>query len=155
MLQVQRPTFCEGAPSLRSGPGSTFWLSVHAGPSLRSGPGSTFWPPVHALSPGTIFCECPVRARTLTSFGFALTLRPDVKRWTLTSFRSGLNILAVGSCFQSGHDFFVSAQFSVRCFVRTPFVSAHPHFVRVRAYTLDRCSTLDPHFVRIRANTSN
>src|SRR5208283_3420166 len=73
MLQVQRPTFCEGAPSLRSGPGSTFWLSVHAGPSLRSGPGSTFWPPVHALSPGTIFCECPVqRPEPSQRFGFAL-----------------------------------------------------------------------------------
>src|SRR5208283_2109548 len=31
------------------------------------------------------------------------------------------------------------------------FVSAHPHFVRVRAYTLDRCSTLDPHFAQVRA----
>src|SRR5208283_5346982 len=92
MLQVQRPTFCEGAPSLRSGPGSTFWLSVHAGPSLRSGPGSTFWPPVHALSPGTIFCECPVRARTLTSVGLAVITQEDrqcfkLAAGTLTAFR--------------------------------------------------------------------
>src|SRR5208283_6098062 len=47
------------------------------------------WHPDHRLM-------LPVRARTLTSFGFALTLRPDVKRF----------------------------KFSVRCFVRTPFVSA-------------------------------
>src|SRR5208282_2041821 len=44
--------------------------------------------------------------------GPRLTLLTVAKRWTLTSFRSGLNILAVGSCFQSGHDFFVSAQFA-------------------------------------------
>jgi hypothetical protein len=49
------------------------------------------WHPNHRLM-------LQVRARTLTSFGFALTLRPDVKRF----------------------------KFSVRCFVRTPFVSAHP-----------------------------
>jgi hypothetical protein len=47
--------------------------------------------------------------RTLTSFGFALTLPTDV------------------GCFK----------FSAR-----PFVRAHPHSVRVRADTLDRCSTL-------------
>src|SRR5208282_4231407 len=35
------------------------------------------------------------------------------------------------------------------------FVRAHPHFVRVRAYTLDRCSTLDPHFAQVRAWHSN
>src|SRR5208283_33463 len=44
------------------------------------------WHPNHRLM-------LPVRARTLTSFGFALTLRPDVKRF----------------------------KFSVRFFVRTPF----------------------------------
>ena len=49
------------------------------------------WHPNHRLM-------LPVRARTLTSFGFALTLRPDVKRF----------------------------KFNVRSFVRTPFVSAHP-----------------------------
>gem|GEM_PF-3803134 len=27
----------------------------------------------------------------------------------------------------------------------------NPHFVRVRAYTLDRCSTLDPHCAQVRA----
>ena len=46
-----------------------------------------------------------LRPRTLTSFGFALTLPTDV------------------GCFK----------FSARLFVR-----AHPHFVRVRAYTLNR-----------------
>ncbi|MGO9414677.1 MAG: hypothetical protein ACLP51_05990, partial [Syntrophobacteraceae bacterium] len=35
------------------------------------------------------------------------------------------------------------------------FVRAHPHYVRVRAYTLVRCSTLDPHIAQVRANIQN
>ncbi|MGA7640959.1 MAG: hypothetical protein WBW56_02035, partial [Syntrophobacteraceae bacterium] len=41
---------------------------------------------------------------TLTAFGFALALPARVKRWTLTAFRSGLDVSNMVRCFKSGHD---------------------------------------------------
>ncbi len=41
---------------------------------------------------------------TLTTFGFALALPALVKRWTLTAFRSGLNVSNLVRCFKSGCD---------------------------------------------------
>ena len=83
---VRRPIFSEGA-SRESG--LPFQL---AGPSLRSGPGLASQRLANASSPDTIFCECPPSLRS----GSRVTSRKRVKRWTLTSFRSGLNTPAVG-----------------------------------------------------------
>jgi hypothetical protein len=47
----------------------------------------------------------PQRHRgTLTMIGFAFNLQAHVRRWTLTSLRSGLNIANMVKCFKSGHD---------------------------------------------------
>ena len=52
------------APSLRSGSRLHIGPMLDAGPSLRSGPGLTSLTWLEASSPGAIFCERPVRARS-------------------------------------------------------------------------------------------
>jgi len=87
---VRRPIFSEGA-SRESG--LPFQL---AGPSLRSGPGLASQRLANASSPGTIFCECPPSLRS----GSRVTSSKRVKRWTLTSFRSGPHVATGSSMLQ-------------------------------------------------------
>ena len=58
-------------PSLRSDSRFHNGPTFDAGPSLRSGPGLTSLTWLDASSPGAIFCERPVRARSFTSAQFA------------------------------------------------------------------------------------
>ena len=66
------------------------------------------------------FKLAPKKAEKLGGWG-------DICPRTLTMIGFALNLPTHVGCFK----------FGVRSFVRT-----HPHFVRVRAYTLNRCSTL-------------
>ncbi len=118
-----RPIFCEGAPSLRSG------SRLHIEPMLD------------ASSSRPIFCEGAPSLRS----GSRLHIEPMLDAGPSLRSGPGLTLLTWLNASSPG-TIFCERPVRARSFVR-----AHPHFVRVRAYILNRCSTLDPHFAQVRA----